>query len=708
MENKEVPFEYHNGELGVKTKFLISDQNKHENSICVISYSALARRLKSNTRSERELRRASLGFSALVVFASLPEEWRSELTFRFGQPQKEVQQSFFSKHYSNDRKAFDFYMAHRYGDDGNKKLTPELIELYTYNASVMNTILAVRASRKAYAKAIGVVGQFDIWASLSRDVNAFREVAHDLPTNKDALRRKVTKYSKEGYVSIISGKLTTRNAAKIKDESQEALIEELLSKHQNLNNKQIADLYNLVAKTCQWKTVDDSTIARKREELELFTKSYSRGTTDFMHTKLMQVKRSRPDAPLLFWVHDGWDAELLYQKTTIDSNGRSVTTYHNRPTVVMVLDPFNDYIVGYAIGERENASLIRQAYKNAINHTQELFSERHQPYQIQSDNYQLKHLQPFYESICQHFIPAKVKNSKAKVIEGFFNRFNTNHFQAKLVPNWSGHNVTAKSENQPNSDYLTKIRHQFPTWEGVVSQLVTAIENDRAEKREAFIKGIDNVDEKHLLPMSFEKYMHVFGETTGYTNQMEGDGLSVTIQGEKRWYDSFDINFRKYMHLDWMVRFDTDDLSQVLVTNAKSRNGRLVEEINSISFVLDEKYVQPMAIANQDKHDAQQRQLIYQYNEELTTVIVDRMVERKRTVADLFESNKELETLQKFMLPDSLGQHKDQKSSERIEKAQELLAKIESRDELREEKSWKQEETDYLKTKVDINNYLND
>lgn len=271
MEKREVPFEYYDGKLGVKTKFLISDQNKHYKSLLLISYKAFNKRLKSKTCSEKELRRASLGFEALVVYDSLCEDWRSQLVEKFGKPPEQVRQSFFEKYYIRDNQALDFYLAHRYGDDNSKRLTPELIERYTINASVLNTLLEVRANRKSYAKAIGVVGQFDIWDSLSRDVNAFHAVDHDLPTNKDALRRKVGKYQKEGYSSLISGKLMTRNAAIIKEDRQDALLEELLAQPVNLNNEQIANFFNLTAEQMKWRKIDASVVARKRKEVDLFT-----------------------------------------------------------------------------------------------------------------------------------------------------------------------------------------------------------------------------------------------------------------------------------------------------------------------------------------------------------------------------------------------------------------------------------------------------
>jgi hypothetical protein len=709
MEKKESPFEYHNEKLGAKIKFLIkSDKlvSSHEQSLKLISYRALYGRMKSKTQPERELRRASLGFDSLVEFDSLIQEYRDALVFKFGKPTEKVRASFFEKHYISDRKAFDFFAAHRYGEDNNKKLPPETIGLYTYNASVLNTILEVKQKRKLYAKSLGLTGQFDIWQSLSNDVNAFQQVNHDLPTTKDSLRHKVNRYIKESYSSIISKKYGSRNAAKVKDDEQLALIEVLLGKHQNLNNEQVVRHYNDVAGVIGWKSIDAGVIANKRKELDLYVFAGQHGETDLMHQKHMQIKRSKPSASMLFWSMDGWDAELLYQKTEVDKDGNSKTTYHNRLTAVMILDPFNNYIVGYSIGTKESPDLIRQALKNALKHTEELFGSKYKPYQLQTDHYQIKNLQPTYEATAKHFTPAKVKNAKSKPIEQFFDKFNEKHFQEKMVLNWSGHNVTAKSDNQVNDNYLSKHRHSFPDKDGVIKQIIQAIENERAEKVQEFVESFLAFQDK--TEMTLNQFLRTYGKITGYTNKMKGDGLTPTINGQERAYDTFDLNFRKHMHEDWMVFYDADDLSQVLVSNAKGRDGRLVEEIGTMEFILTEKFIQPMALYDQEKGDAQQRQLVYDYNSRMNNEIILRGTQQREVLEDLFENHPRLDTLKKLMIPDSLGQHKDQKSAERLETAtKRIAAKQEKREKVLEESSWQETQTNYLKEKVNLNKYTN-
>lgn len=170
---------------------------------------------------------------------------------------------------------------------------------------------------------------------------------------------------------------------------------------------------------------------------------------------------------------DGWVSELLYQKTE-EKNGRTTTTYTHRLTVVIVLDPCINYPVGYAIGERETPELIKAALRNAANHTAELFGRRYYSNQIQSDNYGRGNLKPIYQIMGDIYTPARAHNAKSKVIEPFFNYFNRKYCQ--LCTNWGGFGITSNKDLQPNSEFLNKHRHSFPTEEECRQQLTAFIE----------------------------------------------------------------------------------------------------------------------------------------------------------------------------------------------------------------------------------------
>ncbi|MDB4158110.1 hypothetical protein N9609_01320, partial [bacterium] len=619
------PYEHYNNKLGIKIKFLISDRDKSDVSFCFIRYNALYKRMRSKTCCEKELRRASLGYDALVLFSSLSQDWKDAITTKFGQPIEEVKKSWFAQHYIADRKAFDFYVAHRYGED--KKLEPELIEKYTHNASVLNTVLLMKTNRKAYAKALGCT-RIDIWDSLSKDVNAFRNVTHNLPTTKDSLRRKVSQYSKLGYAALISGKLQNSNAKKVSLKEQIALLDELIAKHTNLNNEVICSLYNMVAERMNWKTITYTTVANRKEKSHLVTFAGRNGTKSLSNKLLMQNKRKAPSSPMLYWTLDGWDAELLYQKTAVDTNGNTKTTYHNRLTIVVVLDPYNKYPIGYAIGSHETPKLIKQALQDAFNHTKTLFNGFYKPYQLQSDRYSIKKLTPLYEACTPHFTPAKVGNSKSKVIEPYFDYLNESY--CHLKNNWSGYNVNTGSKNQPNDEVLNKIRKTFPNEAECYKQLVRIIESERAEKSADFIEKFKDVSADHKQEMSLEDYLFVFGSTTGFTNKLKGEGIVITIDGVKRYFDSFDVNFRNFALEDWTLKYDTNDLTNAL---AVSSNGKH-------RFMLQEKYIQPMALADRTENDSEELKKIADYNKNVVNYISDQRKKNYSVLEELFDTPK--------------------------------------------------------------------
>ncbi len=699
---RRTPYEYYENKLGVKLSFLISDRNAVDESLKLISYNALHKRTKSATCTEKQLRRASLNFDGLVLYSSLSQEFKDRLNLRFGEPQKEVKRSWFAANYASDRAAFDFYAAHRYGDNNEKKLSTTFIERYTYNASVLNTVIKIKTNRKAYAKALGVAN-LNIWESLSKDVNAFRDVDHNLPNTPGGLRRKVNAYQNEGYISLVSKKLTNNNAAKVKEDEQLALLDELLAKHTNLDNMQVASLYNTVSERIGWKTITAQTVANRKEENNLVVFAGRNGANALSNKVLMQNKRMKPSAPMLYWTLDGWDAELLYQKSTTNKAGYAVTTYTNRLTMVVVLDPFNKYPVGYAIGTHENPQLIKEALRNAMQHTQELFGNFYRPYQLQSDHYGKGNLTPIYEACSTHYTPAKVKNAKSKVIEPWFNRFNKEYCQ--MFDNWSGHNVSSGSANQPNDEMLNKLRHQFPDEAGCRRQLEAAIEQDRAKKREDYVNQWQEVAQELRSQMSFETYLNFLGDTTGYSNKLMPEGLTPTINGAKLCFDSFDMEFRKQSHLDWMIKYDPADLSKVLAVNVEVKGGKIKQEIGTYQFILQQKYVQSMALADRQQEDAKQLEQVKQFNSDVMQYITDTRSKNYDILDDLFQKPALQDTLAKLILVDSHGQHKNQRNQV-SGRSRELIEVEHTKTQEEKQQSWNQNQAAYHKNKVNLNDYL--
>mgnify|MGYP003053248339 FL=1 len=452
------------------------------------------------------------------------------------------------------------------------------------------------------------------------------------------------------------------NASKLKEEEQNAMLQELASDGRNLDNEMIAMLYNTVASKLGWNTILAGTVANWK--LRNMDVQYvgRHGVVAHRNNKAMQVKRRAPRFPLYYWTVDGWDVELLYQqREEREKNGKkySVVTYSNRPTVVMLLDPCTRYPVGYAIGTHETPELIREAFRNAFKHVKELFGHYYKPWQLQTDNYGKKTLLSFYEACTRVYTPARVKNAKAKVVEPYFKKVNSKY--CHLLPNWSGYGVTSRKENQPNDEWLNQNRHKFPGWDGVVGQVEGIIRVLRSESIEKYRQAWGKMAVEDRLEMSDEEYLVLFGETTGYGNSLEGGGVGSTILGEKVWYDSFDPSFRNWGHLNWIVKYDPEDLSVAVAIENLGTPGK--PEEGTRRFMLERKHVQPMALKEREPGDFDELRRVQDYNDRREKMIKEKRARSGEVVRELFEERAELnDTLEKLVLCDSRGQHKDERN----------------------------------------------
>lgn len=634
---------YHNNKLCISAGELIQT-----GIITKTNFDKLKQRGKINVIS-----RACYGNPALVEFDTLPEKIKQAANQMIVAPQKK-QATYLESFFVQDMKAFHFYNNYRLQDGSG--LSKEKIQEYTTNASVLNALIDGIRERTARRKAAqnSIQGTF---SSFLNDVEAIREITgHTLKVA--SLRKKLAQYKKESYQCLISGNLGNNNTAKIKAVEQNAMLEELIKKHNNFDNEQIKEIYNLAAKAIGWKKISATTVARYRAKTDIYTYAGRRGSKELHNNKLMHVKRAAPEAAMVYWTMDGWDAELLFQQ----KNKKNATTFHNRLTVVIVLDPSVKYPVGYAVGTHESPELIKEALRNAIVHTKELFGKHYQPLQLQTDRYGKGKLTPLYEALSQTYTPARVGNAKAKVIEPYFLRLNK---MCQLMPNWSGFGITSHKESQPNAEYLNKIRHQFPDMQGCRAQIEHLIMIEREEKREAYIEAWSHLPEADRLPLDATMYLDLFGETTGFTNRLQHDGFNPTIRGERLSFDCFDTKFRELAHLDWVVKYDPADLSQVLVVNVEKKHGQ-IKEIGTHKFILEQRYIQPMALYDRKEGDGEELARVQNYNKELTEKIIQRGTENNEMIQELFIENPQLsKVLAKIVITDSKGQHKNQRNANR-------------------------------------------
>jgi len=604
------------------------------------------------------------GSPALLSWERLREDLKRAVREKYcsgRDPYVVVRRSFLANAIEGDPKAQEYYLT--YTQDGCALKLERQVEYYA-NAIVLNAVHKISNDRRGRRLASGG-RKTNFWESMSEAVNNLdrSQWPHKLPSNARALQRRVAEYVSGGYEALIHKGIGNKNSAKVDDPQKTSFLQELLADGRNLDNQQVAMLYNMVASKMDWEPLTASAIDKYREEMDLVIHAGRRGKSSLRNNKTMQVKRSAPSFPLYLWTMDGWDAELLYQKEAADAKGRKKTTYHNRLCVVVVLDPCTKYPVGYAIGTHETPELNVEALHNALDHVRDLFGGRYRPHQLQSDNYAKSVLHPIYQVASGKHVPAAVRNAKSKIVEPYFRQINKQYCQ--LLPNWSGFGVTSNKNHQPSDDFLSANRHSFPDESGCRRQIEMVIEKERAASLAAYKQRWEDMSEEDRLPMDEESYLYLFGATTGWTNRLRGDGLTVTIAGRERVYDSFDANFRKYGYVDWIVKYDPRDLSRVLVVNATKKGGTF-EETGTLRFMLEEKYVQPMALKERTEDATRQLGRVREFNRSLEEHIVEQRALSAGQTQQLLEDPRLNDTLSKFVLCDSLGQHKNERNMGRL------------------------------------------
>lgn len=604
---------------------------------------------KLNQRGDIQVvRRACRNTPALVAFDSMPDRFKRAIAERVGDVRQAARKNVLEGLIEHSQAATEYFDTYMIDDD--RHLPADKRREYYANAVVLDAVKRMMESRNAKRKALGNRAT-RFWDEISASVQELDTAKwpHTLPVNARSLERKYNRYVADGFESLIHKAYLngSKNAAKVSDENQKSILVTLMADPRNLDNAQVAKLYNMVAEQMGWKKITASAVAVWRDKCDDLIYARRHGSERYRAGREMQVKRSAPTRPLLFWTMDGWDVELLYQHKP----EKGATTYHNRLTMVVVLDACCKYPIGFAVGKNESPELIREAMRDAERETQRLFGKMYRVGQLQSDHFAMKNLSPTYQVVADKVTPARVKNAKAKPIEAWFNYFNKKYCQ--MQTNWSGFGITSRKELQPNVEFITKYKKDFPDFAGLVKQIVGFIQAERAELEAQYVSQFA---QEGLLEMSTSQYLMAFGESTGERKYLlQGCGIRCTIGGRKMDYDCFDTHFRKYGSTRWQLRYDPDDMHYALAVN----------DDESLQFVLEEKYIQPMALADRKEGDAAELKRVMDFNRRKEQEMEDELSPMTERARELLENT----TLSKLLVTDSNGQHKLPKAKARLNAA---------------------------------------
>lgn len=605
-----------------------------------------------------------------------------------------------------DYKAEEFFENYTFPDGrtlytdikGKERL---YIDRYTNDASWLRMIGHFNGNKRALKNELPQLTMDTFWQSVCKLIEL--EENTDLPSSERGLRRKLAAFTGTNYAALISKRFGNKNTAKIGKSSdgydqalakkQHAAIRTLLRLHNNLDNAQVANLANVIFEKNGWQTISPATVYNLRQQYTHITTAGRRGLREHRSKKSMQIHREAPTYPLAMVTVDGWTAELLYQERVTDKNGNTHVDYNKRLVVVVVLDPFLKYPIGYAIGERENTDLIRQANRNALAHVAELFDGAYRPWQVQSDRYGMKQLSPFYSAMAHLFTPAAVGNAKAKVIEPYFKYLNKKYCQLDRF--WSGFGIQSNKDSQPNTEYLDKIKHQMPDQATVYAKIEAIILKERAKKQEKYLQKWAELAESDKCKITHDQYLQVFGRKTALPSRQEPGGLTPTLLGIERVYDTFDTQFRALSHLKWHVHYDETNLDQVLA----------VSEDNKYRFMLERPVFVPMAIRDQGQEHFDYRKRVKQFNSDQEDNIISTYADDGAVMAELVANtplslNDYDEAALKLMFTTN-GQQKEGLQNAKRLGAQKQAKQLPPKN----DNTWGEEQLSYLKTKVDFNQY---
>lgn len=502
----------------------------------------------------------------LIEFESLPDKKKKIVIDYFGNPYEALAKDPICKMVVPDTKAEAFFLTYTYGDD-HKKLPIDVVKKYSTACSWMNMLMHAQENFKEIKKDMGIsVAKFWEYAC---ELIGQRKI--NLPTFYKRLQQKISQYKEQGYKVMIHGQYDNKHAAKVDDEVAAAVLLELIAMP-NSDNVITARRYNTWAVENNKPQITDSTVGnwKSKHEAIIFQDKY--GVKENYNRFGKHIARSRPSAPLLLVEHDDNELDLYYQSIT-------KTYYFNRFVVAVVMDAYNDYILGWAHAPTYTKELIKLAYLDAVYHVKELTGNWYLPHQIRSDRFGVdvnltNDLAQFYKSLAI-YTPAKAKVARSKYIERSFGV--KWHQVLGMYKNYAGTNVTSK-QGKISEEFREANKKDYPTVDQAPAQIASFINtmrclvNDKTgkSKQQEWVDAFNASEKskKHLINET--QLLLKLGTPHDYQNTITNRGITPAINCVERIYEIPEKYYLKTIGKKVQVVYDPYDYSRILVTDNES------------------------------------------------------------------------------------------------------------------------------------------
>jgi hypothetical protein len=574
----------------------------------------------------RSIKDPSDNRKVLIEFESLPEEKKQKVIIRFGDPYQAIAKQPIKELITKDLKAEQYFLQYRYTKgDQDAKLPIETVNEYTRAASWLNMLVIIRSDRKQVKKQLNIsIGEF--W---KHAIELIDKEKIQLPTNPRRLFEKIDAYEQaqgdDKYNTIIHKNFGNNHSLKVNSELSKALLLQLIAQphHDDIQKTRV---YNEWAVKNEHEQITPRTLCNWRMENEWLISANKNGSAAWYNKFGKQLQRNRPTAPLFLVGSDDNELDLYFQGNKLNKKNYSVINYYNRFKAIIVMDAYNDYILGYAIAEEITVDLVKLAYLDAIYHIKDLTGDFYLPLQIQSDRWNFTALKEFYESIAV-YTPARAKAPRGKYIErAFGDKWET---LLKYYVNYAGPNITAATK--ANDEFIDAHKKDFPTKEQAHHQIADFInklrnlvdENTGKSKQDQWLDAFTASELSKKKQIGEMQLLLTFGRVHDYKNTITNKGITPAINCIEHNYEIPDEYYLQTVGKRVQVIYEPFDYSRILVTDG-----------GNLRFIAREYQKLPSAIADYQPGDRKR--------------INDRLEEKKMHVQMIATQNaKHQKTLQK-------------------------------------------------------------
>ncbi len=461
-----------------------------------------------------------------------------------------------------------FYLGYRY-NDGKDSLRDDKIKEYTNAASWLNMLMNAQADKKLLKNTLGM-NATAFWTKVGEIITADNI---GLPANYIRLIDRIKQYKDKGYAALIHKQFGNTNAQKVNSELAQDLLIELIAMP-NANDVTTCFRYNTWAAANNHEQITPDTVGKWRRNYEYLISAQKYGTKETYNKYGKQILRNRASVPLACVEHDDNELDLFF-KSTKNKKGSFGIYYFNRFVIAVVVDTFNDYILGWAIAETYTKELIRLAYLDAIIHIRQLTGDYYLPYQIRCDRFGLdvkleNDLAHFYKSLAI-FTPATAKVARGKYIEQSFG--NKWHEVLGTYKNYAGKNV--KSGGLRNDDLIELNKRDFPDTEKATEQIGGFInimrhlvdEKTGLSKQEQWVKAFEESERSRQKKIDDVQLYWLLGTRHEYKNKITNRGITPAINCVDRTYEIPEEHFLETIGKKVQVIYNPFDYSQIMVSN---------------------------------------------------------------------------------------------------------------------------------------------